>query len=130
MPRKNPNFSILKPFLCVLGSMFRIIVILKHKIATNQLVRRVFFSIIPLYMRPFILPSIICNSPGHLEEKHPHNIIEPRPNFTVGMVLVFLNAEPSFRYKRVAEFLATFRFSFRLTRLPCPKVIVVSIHSC
>ena len=36
---------------------------------------RRFFSRISLYMLPFILPWITCNSPVPLDEKHPHIIM-------------------------------------------------------
>ena len=38
-----------------------------------------FFSRISLYMLPFILPWITCNSPVPSDEKHPHIIMEPPP---------------------------------------------------
>ena len=55
-----------------------------------------FFSRISLYMLPFILPWITCNSSVTLEEKHPHIIMEPTPNLTVGMVLCFLEGSAIF----------------------------------
>ena len=40
-----------------------------------------------------------------LDEKHPHIIMEPPPNLSVGMVLCFLKAVPFFRQALVAVFL-------------------------
>ena len=64
-----------------------------------------FFTRISLYMLPFILPWITCNSSVPLGEKHPHIIMEPRPNLTVGMVLCFLKAVPFFCRTLVTAFL-------------------------
>ena len=64
-----------------------------------------FFPRISLYMLPFILPSITCNSPVPSDEKHPHIITKLPPNLTVRMVLCFLKAVPFFRQKLVAAFL-------------------------
>ena len=58
-----------------------------------------FFYRISLYMLPFILPWITCNSPVPLDEKHLHIIMKPSPNITVGMVLCFLKAVPFFSPK-------------------------------
>ena len=63
-----------------------------------------FFSRISLYMLPFILPWITCNSLVPLDEKHPHIIMEPPPNLTVRMVLWFLKAMTFFRQTLVAVF--------------------------
>ena len=46
-----------------------------------------FISRISLYMAPFIVPSMIWSLPVPWEEKQPHTMILPPPNFTVGIVL-------------------------------------------
>ena len=80
-----------------------------------------FFSRISLYIQPFILPWITCNSPVPLDEKHPHIIMEPPLNLTVGIVLCFLKAVPFFRQTLVAVFLlnsSTFVSSDQITFSP------------
>ena len=77
-----------------------------------------FFPRISLYVLPFILPWITCNSPVSLNEKHPHIIMEPPPNLTVGMVLCFLKAVPFFCQTLVTVFLpnsSTFVSSDQIT---------------
>ena len=77
-----------------------------------------FFSRISLYMLPFILWWITCNSLVPLDEKHPCIIMEPPPNLTVGMVLCFLKAVPFFCQTLVAVFLpnsSTFTLSDQIT---------------
>ena len=61
--------------------------------------------IFSLYMLPYILPWITCNLPVLLDEKHPHIIMEPLLNLTVGMVLCFLKAVPFFPQTLVTVFL-------------------------
>ena len=77
-----------------------------------------FFSRISLYMLPFILQWLTCNSPVPLDEKHPHIIMEPPLNLNVGMVLCFLKAVPFFCQTLVALFLpnsSTFVSSDQIT---------------
>ena len=49
---------------------------------------------IPRYIALFILPSIILSLPVPAEEKQPHAIMLPPPNFTVVMTFLGSYAEP------------------------------------
>ena len=87
-----------------------------------------FFSRISLYILPFILPWITCNSRVPIDEKHSHIIIEPPPDLTVGMVLCFLKAVSFFRQTLAAVFLRIVQLLFHPTKLPFPKTAYLSFH--
>ena len=87
-----------------------------------------FFSRIFLYMLPFILPWITCNSPVLLDEKHPYIIMKPPQNLTVGWYCAFWRQCHFFaKHLSLCSF-RIFQLSFHPIRFPFPKTAYISFH--
>ena len=87
-PLKDIHRLDLKPLLCYLGCVLRVVVLLEGEPSPQRSWAHWsrFSSTISLYFALFIFPLILTSLSVPAAEKHPHSMMLPPPCFTVGMV--------------------------------------------